>query len=367
MYKKYGLIFCVFFSIISCQGDSSQPQVDTRPLQSLEISTPFVLPLHGTDQIVAATVTARIANYDIDQAVEKELSLALTTTAVAVFGTPTSTNTPTPTPTANPTFTSTPYPTLTNTPSPTPIDTPIPTITPEPTRTQVPFTVTPTPTPSPEPTNTPPPTSTPTITPVPTETVVDILDRANKKVVRISSGSSRGSGVLVSSQELKTTLVITNEHVIEDINNILIELFDQSKYEGELLFADEEVDIAVIKINATGLQYFEMSLAVSPPIGTNVYALGYPLNENYSVTSGIVSANVTEDGTGVKLVQTDAALNPGNSGGALIDRDGHLIGINTSRKEETSTGRAINNIGFATSIKYVYQLAPHLFAPPETD
>ena len=148
---------------------------------------------------------------------------------------------------------------------------------------------------------------------------------------------------------------------------MLIELHDESKYEGLILFKDKEIDIAVIEIMADNIEYFPIILGGSPNIGMDVYALGYPLNANYSVTSGIVSANLYEEKSGIQLVQTDAALNPGNSGGGLISRAGTLIGINTSRKEETSTGRIINNIGYATLIDEVYNRTPHLFTIDTND
>jgi S1-C subfamily serine protease len=142
---------------------------------------------------------------------------------------------------------------------------------------------------------------------------------------------------------------------------MLIELYDGSKYEGETIFEDKEIDIAVIEIKAFDLEVFDITLVGPPAVGLEVYALGYPLNANYSVTSGIVSANLYEEDSGIQMVQTDAALNPGNSGGALISRDGDLIGINTSRKEKTSSGRIVTNMGYATLIDEVYQRSPHLF------
>ena len=130
---------------------------------------------------------------------------------------------------------------------------------------------------------------------------------------------------------------------------------------GKIIFEDEEIDIAIIEINTIGLEIFDIPLVGPPAVGLKVYALGYPLNGNYSVTSGIVSANLNEKDTGIQMVQTDAALNPGNSGGALINRNGALIGINTSRKEKTESGRIVTNMGYATLIDEVYQKSPHLF------
>ncbi|MFL2760758.1 MAG: S1C family serine protease [Dehalococcoidia bacterium] len=360
MYKKAFYISLIYFSLIFCQVDSSnaaQNRVDTR---ITPIDNTIVI-YDSPDKIVKATVQARLNNFEISQAVNDQLSLALTATSIAVYGTATVTKTP------SPTSTVTPLPTFTNTPTPFPTYTPLPTYTPIPTSTLAPPTYTPEPTytPSPAPTrtatNTPTPTAIPTTTPTPTPTAMNVLELANKRVVRIISGTSGGSGVLVSSGNDQTTLVITNEHVVENPSDMLIELHDESKYEGLVLYEDKEMDIAVIEINATNLNYFPIVLEGSPDIGMDVYALGYPLNANYSATSGIVSANLYSEESGIQLIQTDAALNPGNSGGALISREGNLIGINTSRKEETSSGRIISNIGYATLIDEVYKRTPHLF------
>ena len=360
MFKKvfYILpILFIYFSLIFCQNDSFDTGRNIVGSQTTPITNTYDSP----DKIVKATVQARLDIFEISQAVNDQLSIALTATSVALHGTPTVTKTPLPT------ATFTPLPTSTNTPTPLPTYTPFPTYTPVPTHTITPPTYTPEPThtPSPQPTrtatNTPTPTALPTITPTPTATAMNILEIANKKVVKIISGTSGGSGVLVSSGNDLTSLVITNEHVIENASDMLIELHDESKYEGLILFEDLEIDIAIIEINAANLEYFPIILGGSPNIGMDVYALGYPLNANYSVTSGIVSANLYDEKSGIQMVQTDAALNPGNSGGALISSEGNLIGINTSRKEETSSGRIINNIGYATLIDEVYNRTPHFF------
>ena len=165
----------------------------------------------------------------------------------------------------------------------------------------------------------------------------------------------------MSGNDPLTTFIITNEHVIENKSDMLIELYNGNKHEGQIIFEDKEIDIAIIEINAFDLEVFDITLVGPPAVGLEVYALGYPLNANYSVTSGIVSANLYEEDSGIQMVQTDAALNPGNSGGALINRNGALIGINTSRKEKTGSGRIVTNMGYATLIDEVYQKSPHLF------
>ena len=223
-------------------------------------TTPIASTYDSPDKIVKATVQARLDNFEISQAVNDQLSIALTATSIALHGTPTVTKTP------SPTSTVTPLPTSTNTPTPFPTYTPFPPYTPVPTHTITPPTNTPEPTQTPSPvptpttTNTPTPTALPTLTPTPTATAMNILEIANKKVVRIISGTSGGSGVLVSSGNDQTTLVITNEHVIENASDMLIELYDESKYEGLILFEDKEIDIAVIEIMASNLEYFPISL-----------------------------------------------------------------------------------------------------------
>ena len=347
--------------MVSCQVDSSSDVANNSLTQKDETVTPFVPLFQDLDKIVRATVEARLDNFEISREVESQLSIALTATSIAVYGTATKTNTPLPT------STPTPLPTITNTPSPLPTYTPLPTHTLVPTATSIPPTNTPNPTitPSPPPTSTPTstpiPTPLPTMTPTPTITTIDVLAQATKKVVKILSGSSGGSGVLVSGNDPLTTFIITNEHVIENKSEMLIELYNGNKHEGQIIFEDEEIDIAIIEINAIDLEVFDIPLVGPPAIGLEVYALGYPLNENYSVTSGIVSANLYEEDSGIQMVQTDAALNPGNSGGALINRNGDLIGINTSRKEKTGSGRIVINMGYATLIDEVYQKSPHLF------
>ena len=361
MYKKVIYIFFIGFALISCQVDSSADTTNNSLRQKIETATPFVPIFEDFDKIVRATVEARLDNFEISSEVDSQLSIALTATSIAIHGTATRTNTP------QPTSTTTPFPTITNTPSSLPTYTPLPTYTTVPTATPIPPTNTPMPTitpppiPTSTPTYTPIPTPLPTITPTPTITLIDVLDQATKKIVKILSGTNGGSGVLVSGNNSLTTFIITNEHVLENQSSMLIELYDGSKYEGETIFEDKEIDIAVIEIKAFDLEVFDITLVGPPAVGLEVYALGYPLNANYSVTSGIVSANLYEEDSGIQMVQTDAALNPGNSGGALISRDGDLIGINTSRKEKTSSGRIVTNMGYATLIDEVYQRSPHLF------
>ena len=103
---------------------------------------------------------------------------------------------------------------------------------------------------------------------------------------------------------------------------------------------------------------FDISGITDPRVGENVYALGYPLSSNFTITSGIVSAKVIISNQ--QIIQTDAALNPGNSGGGLVNSRGELLGINTSRVEQSSEGRPVSNLGYAIFIDYIQTLFAEL-------
>lgn len=232
-------------------------------------------------------------------------------------------------------YTSTPTSTPTLTPVPTASPTPVPTITP-----------------------TPVPTASPTPVPTPTPTVPSVLNEATQKIVRVTSGNSSGSGVIVDSHNKDynySKLIITNSHIIKPFNNLTIEFFDDSIKSGSLIKNDSINDIALIYVNNPNEhKSFDISGISDPTVGENVYALGYPLSSNFTITSGIVSAKIIIDNQ--QIIQTDAALNPGNSGGALVNSKGELLGINTSRVEESSDGRAVNNLGYAIFIDYIENL-----------
>ena len=237
------------------------------------------------------------------------------------------------TPTSTPTIT--PVPTASPTPVPTAIPTPIPTLTP-----------------------TPVPTSSPTPVPTSTPTVPNVLNEATQKIVRVTSGNSSGSGVIVDSPNKDynySKLIITNSHIIKPFTTLTIEFFDDSIKTGSLIKNDSINDIALIYVNNPNEhKSFDISGISDPTVGENVYALGYPLSSNFTITSGIVSAKIIIDNQ--QIIQTDAALNPGNSGGALVNSKGELLGINTSRVEESSDGRAVNNLGYAIFIDYIQNL-----------
>ncbi|NPA67972.1 MAG: Do family serine endopeptidase, partial [Chlorobi bacterium] len=157
---------------------------------------------------------------------------------------------------------------------------------------------------------------------------------------RMPSAAS-GSGVIISSDGY----IVTNNHVVEDADNIEIILNDNRKYTAKLIGRDPATDIALIKINEKDLPTIPYGDSDKLKIGEWVLAVGNPFNLTSTVTAGIVSAQARN----IKLlrqkqqyaiesfIQTDAAVNPGNSGGALVNTNGELVGINTAIASQTGS------------------------------
>ncbi|MDJ0656720.1 MAG: DegQ family serine endoprotease [Xanthomonadales bacterium] len=142
--------------------------------------------------------------------------------------------------------------------------------------------------------------------------------------------ASLGSGVIVDAAN---GYILTNEHVISDADEITVQLVDGRELEAEVIGQDEQSDIAVLKINNGKLSALKIGNSDSLEVGDYVLALGNPFGLGHTVTSGIVSAK-GRSGLGIEsyedFIQTDAAINRGNSGGALINLQGELVGINTA-------------------------------------
>ena len=160
--------------------------------------------------------------------------------------------------------------------------------------------------------------------------------------------ASSGSGFVLTSDGY----IVTNEHVISGATSIKVVLQDDSEYNATLVGSDERTDLAVLKIDATGLTPAEFGNSDQMQIGEQVIAIGNPggLELAGTVTVGYVSAVnrsiTTTNGNTVNCVQTDAAINPGNSGGALVNTYGQVIGINSQKIAATD----YEGIGFAISI-----------------
>jgi len=157
---------------------------------------------------------------------------------------------------------------------------------------------------------------------------------------RPRDNQSTGSGVIIGKQGY----IVTNNHVIEGATEIEVTLYDKRKYKAELVGTDPSTDLAVLKIKAPNLPSVELSNSDETKVGEWVLAVGNPFDLNFTVTAGIVSAkgrNINILGNRKasieSFIQTDAAVNPGNSGGALVNAEGKLLGINTAIATPTGT------------------------------
>lgn len=217
------------------------------------------------------------------------------------------------------------------------------------------------PTPSLAPTHTQVPTLTPrpTWTPIPTDTpgatptYVQMLERAQESVFRIEAGEAVGTG-FVFAIEGETAYLVTNHHVVEEAQEILATQ-GATEYSANVLGYDESQDIAVLGIccgDFTALAFDRER----PESGMEVVSIGYALDLRGAptVTRGIVSG-VRGSKSGLNMIQTDAALNPGNSGGPLMGRDGRVVGMNTS-----ALSTDFENVGFAIFGSAVEMRAPAL-------
>ena len=155
-----------------------------------------------------------------------------------------------------------------------------------------------------------------------------------------------GSGVIVTQD----VYIITNNHVVENADKVNVKLDDGREFEAKVVGTDPKTDIAVVKVEATGLPYVNFADSDKIEVGDIVLAIGNPFGVGQTVTSGIVSATGRAMNIGLDyedFIQTDAAINPGNSGGALIDAQGRLIGINTAILSRSGGN---NGIGFAVPV-----------------
>lgn len=169
---------------------------------------------------------------------------------------------------------------------------------------------------------------------------------------------SWGTGIIISADGY----ILTNTHIIAGCNSVSVELSNGDEYEAKLVGADEISDISILKIEAEGLVPAEFATSSSVSVGDEVVAIGNPLGKTYrlTMTDGIISGisrQINHNGTTMNLLQTNAAINEGNSGGALINRSGQIIGI-TNMKIISSTG--VEGIGFAIPSDTVKAIADSL-------
>lgn len=183
-----------------------------------------------------------------------------------------------------------------------------------------------------------------------------------------STATASGSGVIITSDGY----ILTNNHVVNEessssyyqvstANKISVHLYNDDKaYEATIVGTDDVTDLAILKIDAKDLTAAELGDSSKVTVGEFAMAVGNPLEMDNTVTAGIISAlnrEITDsDNTSYKLIQTDAAINAGNSGGALVNADGKVIGINTLKL----SGDAVEGIGFAIPINDTLEIIDQL-------
>lgn len=198
--------------------------------------------------------------------------------------------------------------------------------------------------------------------------VSDIVEKAADSVVEIDIGSKKspfstetvkegaGSGVIVT----KDGYIVTNYHVVDGAEEITVRLNDGTEYKATLIGTDKKTDLAILKIEATGLTPVTFADSDAVEVGEIAVAIGNPLGElGGTVTSGIVSAKereVTIENETMSLLQTSAAVSPGNSGGGLFDKDGNLIGIVNAK----SAGTGVEGLAFAIPSNTVREITEEL-------
>ena len=195
----------------------------------------------------------------------------------------------------------------------------------------------------------------------------DLYQRVTPSVVNVSvvmgqSGGGTGSGFVIDTQGD----IVTNNHVVEGATYIEVAFVDGSVVEAKLVGRDADADLAVIQVDPAQVNLHPVTFADSDQVfvGQQVYAIGSPFGQAFTLTTGIVSAldrslQNNNQFSIPKLIQTDAAINPGNSGGPLLDRAGNVIGVNSAILSNSSTA---SGVGFAIPSNSVRRVVPYLIA-----
>ena len=204
---------------------------------------------------------------------------------------------------------------------------------------------------------------------------VAVYENANRSVVNITTESvqtdrlfmferiseGEGSGLVIDGQGH----VLTNFHVVDRARQVHVTLFNQKTYEAKLVGMDPETDVAVLKIEAAREELFPVALGTSTGlrVGQRVYAIGNPFGLERTLTTGVISSlnrslpRRGRQGTIKSIIQTDAAINPGSSGGPLLDSHGRVIGMNTAIASRTGESAGV---GFAIPVNTILRVVPQL-------
>lgn len=203
---------------------------------------------------------------------------------------------------------------------------------------------------------------------------IQVYERSNRSVVNIDTQTTRnlllfgqidepgaGSGIVLD----KEGHILTNNHVIANVDAVKVTLFTGDSYDAKLVGFDVYTDLAVIWIDAPPDALYPITFGDSSKllVGQQIFAIGNPFGLERTLTSGLISSlNRTMPSRDPRrsirgLIQTDAAINPGNSGGALLDTQGRLIGINTAI---ASLSGGSHGVGFAIPSRTIHRIVPHL-------
>ncbi len=201
----------------------------------------------------------------------------------------------------------------------------------------------------------PPPTPTPRPTATPTPTFQQRVDEASRSVVKVEvDGYASGSGMVIDTGTGDEAYVLTAHHVIDGAQSIEVILDGVRRFEAHVIGYNGLMDVALLEVCCSAW-WPVIELGVNAAVGAEVFALGFPLDAStVTLTRGVVSADRYDSDFDAYVLQTDAALNPGNSGGPLVSyATGKAVGINAFRWEETRSGRNLENVGFAISTRSI--------------
>ena len=198
--------------------------------------------------------------------------------------------------------------------------------------------------------------------------LTNLFQSADQSVVSVNalgSEQSQGSGFVYTSRGH----IITNEHVVRGADEVRVTFVDGDTLEANVTGKDDYTDIAVLRVNRTGLEPLEVADSDDVEVGQTAVAIGNPFGLRGSMTAGIISQKErvirVQDGFSVpNVLQTDAAINPGNSGGPLMNSEGEVVGVNTAIETRTGT---FSGIGFAISSNTVREVAPQIIDEGDYD
>jgi S1-C subfamily serine protease len=186
------------------------------------------------------------------------------------------------------------------------------------------------------------------------QTVIRVAGAVTPAVVSVSRQGGSGTGIIIR----RDGVILTNAHVVGNATNVEIGLADGRNLPGRVLGRDQTIDVAVVRVQAQDLPAAPLGDSDQLDVGQMAIAVGNPLGLERTVTTGVVSAvNRSPRGVGLdELIQTDAAISPGNSGGPLVDSRGQIIGLNTA----VIAGVGASGLGFAVPINLANDVAQQL-------